>query len=247
MKPSGSPRRSITSSMRQACHPRLARRLGHLVSSSVSIRAVGASRASHQMKGKQASKQASKTTGRGEASSGSRLVVLPRPPCGGRAIPGSHDVPVVPVVASFPSSPVSKQAAKERDKGKTRGSGERRKHVGLDNHISGSSPGRQMRTSKQDENGRRPRPIPIISRPTGPISCPINQSPRSPDKQDETTNETTGTTGGRRSEQQTDGRDENARASQDDKQATRRTTRRQTRRGARRRRQGKKQAAVAKV
>lgn len=91
-----------------------------------------------------------------------------------------------------------------------------------------------MRTSKQDENDGRPRPIPIISRPNGahPIPQSINlpahpTSTHETEERDagtierranETSMGTTRTTDGRRGER----RNENARAPQDDKQATRR-------------------------
>lgn len=87
-----------------------------------------------------------------------------------------------------------------------------------------------MRTSKQDENDGRPRPIPIISRPNGahPIPQSINlpahpTSTHETEERDagtierranETSMGTTRTTDGRRGER----RNENARAPQDNKQ-----------------------------
>lgn len=170
-----------------------------------------------------------------------RFAVLSRPPCVERAIPGSHGVPVVSVVASSPSSPASKQAARGN---KTR---TRREAAGSGGGMAVSTIASLDRIPAGNDNkqARRERltasPHSYHLTAHGPHLMP-NQSISPLTRQAHTRrrNETTGTTGGRRSEQQTDGRDENARASQDDKQATRRTTRRQTRRGARRRRQGKK-------
>lgn len=184
-----------------------------------------------------------------------RLIVLSRPPCGERAVPGSHGVPVVSVVASFPSSPVSKQDGKRKqDKGKTRGSGERRRNGGLDDRIPGSYPGEQMRTSKQDENDGRPRPIPIISQshgfhlmPNQSIAPLTRQAHNETEERDAGTRnddngrtrrktETTRTTGGQRGER----RNENTRAAR--RQASNETTnetpgKTRTRRKTRRRRQ----------
>lgn len=185
------------------CHPHLVRRLGYLVLSSVSPRVVGTSRASHQMKGKQARR-------RGRAGRPRVLVSSSCPVLRAAGVP----FPVLMAFPSCPSSPrphprqASKGGKRKRDKGKTRGSGERRRHGGLDNRIHGSYPDEQMRISKQDENGKRPRPISIISRPTGHISCPINQSP-SP-----TTSKTRRRNNGRR------------RAGKTNTETTRRTTKR---------------------
>lgn len=149
------------------CHPRLARRLG------LSCR--WASRPVPSWRLMRLIKQARR---RGGTSPGSRLVVLPHYPCGGRAILGSRSVLRGVVIASSHIIP-GKQAKRQEETRQgqdERGSSKRRRHGGLDDRIPGSYPDEQMRISKQDENGKRPRPISIISRPTGHISCPINQS-----------------------------------------------------------------------